>query len=679
VKKPRIVRRQDIRFKKSLLRFTLTFSIVFLLGLSTRYFIHNYDFKSQLISEIQIPENYSLNIDQIRPQFHRGFWPVVGLSINRFEFVDNRCPTQSIGFQDVLIQARIWPLLLGQLELFRADIDDLELNLSKSCSVKEVINQSPQDVFAKGPPVDKGSMPLPSALKKDESAASPEWVQKLFSSFQSWNRSQWPQLLKVNRVQLNYLESLNKQVRLSGSLITRVRTADLELQFDVDQLFAGTSDYSFVTSQVRLMLSAEKVQLDIEGTVREGRVKALAQIMNDPTFTTQMNFEVTKIPLSALSHLVSLGADINYLWGTCSVILPSTPWTQWQTTPVDLGECGFDGPYGKVLVQNVEANLKKIDQFQLQVEHLVLDEILQDKRNVLLSGVFSQYGVLSGQLNFTRPQWNVEGVLSEAHFVFSNNNLRDIQKVSKIPFEFKGSQDKWEARIHDVVVDQGNFDGEIQFKSADKEETQGRVVIHQLRFHPRIYSLMLNAKPTDLRVYGKFSGNSSGLNNWSALMTASTLDSEYYQFHQIKVKGKGDAQGESIVQVSMGSGTLLKESPLVQWIRPTLLDDPWKKTAIHFNELSVRLGLRKDRSLYWKRGYIGMANGWQLSSEGTRDNQNNFKAWLQWDRPDRQFLRWEVDGPLFSGPWSPQTQWVQDWLSANPDFIEKNNIFIKGS
>ena len=84
--------------------------------------------------------------------------------------------------------------------------------------------------------------------------------------------------------------------------------------------------------------------------------------------------------------------------------------------------------------------------------------------------------------------------------------------------------------------------------------------------------------------------------------------------------------------------------------------------GLRFLKTEVFLGIEVTFSLN---------NGWQFSSKGSRDANKDIKSWVQWDRPDQKFLRWNFYGPLFKGVWVPQNSWLQSWLLKNPDFVKK--------
>lgn len=185
---------------------------------------------------------------------------------------------------------------------------------------------------------------------------------------------------------------------------------------------------------------------------------------------------------------------------------------------------------------------------------------------------------------------------------------------------------------------------------------------------------MLKSQPAQLRVYGKFEISDGKINEWSALLATPELKSEDYVFKNLKVKGEMKNQKTSRVQVNVSEGVLKKDTAFVSWIRPTHLDKDWQGENIAFRELSTRLNVFESRKVEWKRGYVRLKNGWQLSSEGHRTPNREVEAWLQWDRPnDRKYLRWNFQGPFFKGRWHPQTAWVLDWLENNPDFLKQHS------
>ncbi len=346
---------------------------------------------------------------------------------------------------------------------------------------------------------------------------------------------------------------------------------------------------------------------------------------------------------------------------------------------MSLGNCQIDGPYGEIQIKEFDSTFHKIEKLDMQVRNVVLDKVFENKRDLALSGVFASYGTLSGQLLYVDGDWRGQGFLENSEFIFSNNNLRDIQKVQKIPFEFSRVNNNTQALIGKMDLDEGRFEGEIRINQQKDGQTSGRIAIHKIQLHPRIYKLILNSQPAELRIYGKFNWAPQQRPQWSAMLATEELQSEFYDLKFLKVKGSSQENAEARIKVTISEGAIKPKGPFLDWIEPTYLETEFSKDTIEFTELSTHLTIYDNRELAWNRGYVRLENGWQLSSEGKRDASKQVAAWLQWDRPDQKYLRWSYIGTFFKGSWVPETEWVKSWLNENPDFLKDHESVVYAS
>ena len=182
---------------------------------------------------------------------------------------------------------------------------------------------------------------------------------------------------------------------------------------------------------------------------------------------------------------------------------------------------------------------------------------------------------------------------------------------------------------------------------------------------------MVLSQPFNLSFYGKLKIEDKKLTDWSGLAAAKNIKGDKYNFSALKMEGQMKDDGSSILKAYSPAGEFSKDAEVIRWIEPTNLGQEWAEGIYKFREFSVKIEVYPDKSMSWKRGYARLENGWQLSSEGTL-NENKLTAfWLQWDKPNQQFMNWTHPGPFLSEGWVPQTPWVREWLAKNPDFLSK--------
>ncbi len=693
----RPVRKQDIHFKQSLFRFTLSFILVCVVGLFTRVFLHNYPLKQKLLEKIEVPARYQLKMDDAAFSFRSGFIPVIAVTVNRFDLQEKDCSLRKLGAQNLMLRVDPWGLLFGELKLGRIDLEYLEVTGTENCdletepeedeinsdakagpknSAKASLQEDPKSTVESGG--DGKDKSLLSRLQKSTGKILPkEPVSRLFSDIESIAKTAPFRNLVVEEFQVNYQTKGAAPWSVEGEIRLELKKEWVAV-LEVDKIRYASRDLSFLKSRWKALLSPDKIHLRTESSVREGDLLAQVRIENDADLSTHVTGRLRRIPLSAVTSAFLGDVEFSYLWANCEFEANGS-WQKILQKKVSLGNCQIDGPYGEIQIKEFESTFNRIEKLDMQVRNVVLDKVFENKRDLALSGVFSSYGILSGQLLYVDGDWRGSGFLENSEFIFSNNNLRDIQKVKKIPFEFSRVKKNTQALIGKMELDGGLFEGEIRINQQQDGQTSGRIAIHKIQLHPRIYKLILNSQPTELRIYGKFNWAPRQLPQWSAMLATEELQSEYYDLKFLKVKGNSQENAEARVKVTISEGVIKPKGPFLDWIEPTYLEANFPEDSIGFTELSTHLTIYDNREVAWNRGYVRLSNGWQLSSEGKRDSSKQVAAWLQWDRPDRKYLRWNYIGSFFNGNWVPETDWVKRWLSENPDFLKDHESVVYAS
>ncbi len=655
--------KKEIRFKKSLFRFLVSLGLVFVLGLVARFSLQSIPLEEKILSEIKVPEGFEFKLDQPEIRFRSGLLPVIGLWVNRVEVFRPQCPLRKLTAQNLLLRLDPWSLLLGQVQPGRLGVDFVEASYSKKCPGQKTVAESSSK------PITPASS-NPVEVRKGK-RLPPEWLENLFSEVGQALQTQPLKSVLVDQIKVIYFKKFDEPVRMEGSLYAHVGKK-LFLNLNLKEFAYEKKQLNFLSSRLAAEVDASMLALRVLSKVREGKVTLDLEVKNEQAKPASVKIKLDKIPVSALASGFFPHKEIRYLWISCEAGSESS-WETLLNRKLELGECKMDGPYGEVAVHELDTSLSRMNRAKLEVKNVQLDKIFDNKRDLYFSGVFSEYGIKSGDVNFDSGQFEISGQLKNSSFIFSNNNLRDIQKIENIPFKIHADKHNASFEVRDVKIDKGQFEGELVVEKLG-DDINGRVAVHRLRLDPKIYKLMIRSKPSDLKAYGKFVANTrEGIQNWSVILGTPHLESEYYEFRNLKVKAEGEKQGLAKVKLTVGEGALNQSSPLFTWLAPTLLEKEWAAEKIGFKELSTFLDIGDDRSVKWSRGYISLANGWQLSTEGVREAGRKVTAWLQWDRPDRRYLRWDYEGSFFKGRWVPKTEWVKSWLLANPKFLEKHS------
>ncbi|NQZ18818.1 MAG: hypothetical protein HRT44_06115 [Bdellovibrionales bacterium] len=663
--KPQRDIKREISFKKSLFRFSAAFVVVLISGLIARAYIHRIDLQSYIPEDLVETEKYLLTINEPALRFSKGWWPIVGVFSSRVEWKDRACPSRRIVAQDLFVVLDFMSLLKGELKPGRVDISHVDMTTPSRCdlaSAKEISGSSTQSVS-------KPKKPL--SISKEIKESYPKEAFSLIDKIQSYDF--FPKL-NVDDFDFKLLKSYQEELELKGSLALS-RTSEVKLSIQVEEFYYRSRELPLRKSLVQFKASGEKVSFEIDSAVREGKFGFKAEMNKDEGFNSLAQIKIEKLPLSPFAFLLFDKSQVRYLWLNC-VAEVTGPWGQIQDLPILLQGCELDGPYGTAKVHKSKLNLRKLSELEVEFNQFKVDEILKSKREAYFSGVFSKYGQFSSLYTFENGHWTLKGFLDDSEIIFSRNNLRDIQKIVKLPFEVKGYKEDWKILFDKIELQDGQLEGNLEVRFDDGvKKAQGKLSIHKLLLNPKIYKLMILGQPVPLTFYGKIEIEDRKLSEWSALVTAKDIKGDDYQFSALKIEAQGQKDEFAELKILGPQGKVSPQSELIQWIQPTSLAETWADKDYEFKEFSVRLKVDASKNVNWERGYLKLNNGWQLSSEGKLlANSTELEAWLQWDKPNRNYLKWEHNGSFLKEGWEPKTQWVQDWLKENPEYVQKNEV-----
>lgn len=656
--------KKEISFKASLFRFTTLFVIVLISGLITNVYISRIDLKKHIPQEYFESEEFELSVDDPQISFKKGLFPVVGVMTPRVEWKDKKCPSRRVMGQNIFVILDFFSLLKGQVKPGKIDIGFVEVATPISCDeTQPAVEIAEVEKTKEVTPADKAKELLNKNLKDKQ-------LEKFFIQVQKLEAIKTLPIVDIKKFVVKLFEGYKEDAVFKGEFYFK-RSANLMAKVVLSQAIVKGHDLPLRNAKVEFHAGLDHARLKIFSNIREGQWNFQGLVSNTSGYKVEMNSQITKLPLSTFSPLFFDKTQVSYLWLDCGFQVEA-PWAHVLEKNFSLSKCDLTGPYGSAKVIHSDLNLRKVHAVEIELNKIQVDNIIKSKRDAYFSGVFSHYGSVSSLFKFNEGRWIFDGLFEGSELIFSRNNLRDIQKVQKFPFQVKGDRDNWEVLFKDILLDEGEFKGEIvvQFKDGVKN-AQGKMAIHKLELNPKIYKLMVLSQPFALSFYGKLKIEDKKLTDWSGLAAAKNIKGENYNFSALKIDGKMGEEGDSLLRIYAPSGEFTKNAEIIRWIEPTHLGQDWGAGPYKFREFSTKLEVTSNKVTRWKRGYARLENGWQLSSEGVLNENKLTEFWLQWDKPNQQFLKWTHPGPFLAGGWAPQTPWVKDWIGKNPEFLSK--------
>ena len=717
--KPVSFEKEKVSLKGAFSRFVFLTGLCLVLGLITRYFIESYPLRKVLLEKLQWEGSYELEIQNPHFQFRKGLTPVLAFGLDKLELKKRECSMESWIARDLLVVLSPLSFLFGEFRPKKIYVGALQIVQARSCffpktltppetenqggaghkeeelSVSEVLDfhekwnsntKALKNFWEKTEDRELGDLfsrilknrifdvlKLKKSLSVEFQEMEYKWIQDLNNQivFRSgfsiqFNPSRKPRTLK-------YLKESSDSKSLSSALKFR---ENLQILVDLNQLEIKNKKI-FVKSDIELLLGESGFQMTMDMALREGQVKmdGLLDARGSPKIS--LNFQVKQLPISTMDDFIK--PSLSYLWLNCRGQLSSF-WKDLDKKRIDFDECGLKGPHGNLIFYDIYANLFSIKQTKIKVDRLDLDKVLKDKKSFQLSGVFDSYGVLSAQGRSSQGDsgghFQFDGFLENSQIVFSKNQFRELQRIAKTSFQIKRDKRKWLARVTDINIDKGNFDGEIRFEiDLEAGWVSGILEIPILQLSPAIYRLMLSADPAPLEFSGNFFWSNGFVEDWRFDLSTPHLKSKDYELKNPKVQceGIGKDASTALVKISVDEGFFSQNSSWGRWLDVSTLGRVWTTEPVNFSKFFLSLKIFKDKSCEWENWRFKLKNsGWSFSSEGSKNPEKRMRADIRWFQPNKPALSWVYEGRLFEGQWSTKKSWIIKWLRGNRDFFKKH-------
>ena len=657
---------REVSVKLSIIVFSLTLLVSVILGLSLRHWIYSNPLAEIIAAKLEENKDYPMQVENVQFQFRKGWLPALAISAQTFAVHEAACPARRLLAKRVFISLNLIKLFEGHVVPKKVLVSSLVATMAKSCQPSAKVEEATSEKKAPQIQIKKGKKSKGSILTQQVAENVFKEYQKVFESIQI-------PVVKIKEFQFLVIDEKGTDFKVSGRMDFRTQGQQLAINIYPNKIWVKEKPLPVNQGLLSLSLNESKIGLHFDILIREGRLNLSGAILNDPVNTTQISVDFIKIPISAMTNFLLKNVQFQYLWANCQLSL-SGAFSTISKNEFSLDNCELNGPYGTARVKSSKMTLEKVKLLTVEFDKMDLDKVFKSKRDLYMSGIFSSYGVFSAVLFLDeKKNWNLDGNLLNSELLFSRNNFRELQKIPRMPFQISGSEEKITFDIKDVEIDEGRFDGQIGM-SFSEDKTQGRVkvALNSFALKPKIYKLMFGGSEAAFSIFGNIKIDKSRLVEWSGVVAAEKVVGKDFELSGAKIElGKKEGRDAGL-RASIQKGFFAQKAAFVQWVSSTTLENQWGPGAYDFKEFSVKVSLPKKNHWIWKRAYARLDNGWQISSEGELKGKFDLAGWLQWDIPEKQFLRWDYNGTWQKGKWSPQQPWMKTWLKSNPEFISDN-------
>ena len=327
----------------------------------------------------------------------------------------------------------------------------------------------------------------------------------------------------------------------------------------------------------------------------------------------------------------------------------------WQKMPLSLNDVRIEGDFGEIEVEEFQASHLKPFLFkplQARLKNLKADRFLEFLKQPRRLNFLGELGEFNGRLELVSDQeMRLIGRHTGLEFIFSNRGKRQIQKLTSFDGEIKLQQNKWDLTTTDIVLEQGQFDGDLKVTAdRDLKKINLQMKSENLTLAGPVQRLMtgLDQKAT-FKSQVQIQWQDGKLNSLSGFIRSPELTVDQLSFEKLnsqfemknnKLGIQISAQNFQVQPPSVAYHLLAKITGVAE-------------SAFKFKQLSGHFELMPDDSFYWNNLTAQLGEkSLKISSEGHWDTQGLLSGkilFLRKSSPSKWILLGHRDEPQLEG------------------------------
>ena len=303
---------QDIQFRRSLFRFSLAFFLVLVAGGVGRSALNRIPLTDYFKESLQSPLREELNIYKPHFVFQWGILPIIGVKINRVEWVQNDCADNKISLQNGVFALSWLKLIQGEWFVSQGQWEFIDLSYVKGCGESVAMEESEIKKTAESSSIAGRSVSSSSVSKKIKSQ-----LKTLFDGSLSALDQVPIGKMSAESVRILYREK-EESFKAEGSAQARFKQAK-RVRFDFETLSIDQKKIDFVKSKLEVELGSQRFWGKLTSKIREGVATFEFIVDNNKDYTATANFQLKKVPVSPVTRFINEELNLNYLWLTCEL------------------------------------------------------------------------------------------------------------------------------------------------------------------------------------------------------------------------------------------------------------------------------------------------------------------------------------------------------------------------
>lgn len=296
--------------------------------------------------------------------------------------------------------------------------------------------------------------------------------------------------------------------------------------------------------QAQVQGQEDNLELKFNSAVKEGQAKGVAQF-DLVQGQLQSELDIQHWPLQHLVDQARVwGAKTSFApkstWFTCRVKSVSA-WAQIKSALLDFDNCSISGSLGTVQLEDLKFRadaIEKFSPFRVVVEKLDLRQLTQSLGHEGLSGVLTEFGWLSGNLDIKGlHDLSWKGQLNDAVLQFSSGGRRVYQKITTSALDLQLKDEKLTGLLQKFVLDRGQITGRIQI-DLDQNIRNGFLLVQlpNVELNPEVQNTMIDGQFSGLSLQGRVAIEQGQIQSWVGDVSADKIQTRYLAAQGIKVK-----------------------------------------------------------------------------------------------------------------------------------------------
>ena len=613
----------------------------------------------------------SIHFDSAELSLARGSLPQLAVVLRHLEVAPAPLchPEPSVKMGSLRIPVRITSLFSSHIAVGVVSAADIFVDLDGlkvRCS--ETARQAPTPLEAARSPASEEISDTPAFAK---APAKPWWgpeqlraVQNLVSGFDFSE----VEVVFENKIKKIYLESF-LATSDPGEKAIHLKTA---VRIPEEMTFGEKLPPLKISGEVE----ADAAQMVVKAVLSEGSLESHATLKPAPEgqIEVEARAAVKSVPLSTTVPLLTKAGIIKnsfrprFLWLGCQVSVHGLFQGLLKKNPLKLEQCEVQGEGARIYLDSaIRGPDGSWEPFAVELSNVSVARMLETFGASGPDGVVAEYGRLNGRIH-VRAQNDAEfqGAISDMELLFSNRNIRTLQKITSLETKIKLQGERIIGAIDQVGLAGGDFKGRIDF-DVSHSPTRGEVTarIESLRLGDAVQKLMFTGTVANISGEGGASIRDGHPSDVRGSFTLHDLESPGYKVHESSLQigvASSAAHALSGLNIFLKSPEVLvsTSSPLGEAISPLLMhrdsatgtdDQNAAQTGnwIRASDIQIHGVIPEEGGLHWEHARAGLEKGRvRLASSGAFDRDSDISAWLTAESAVGLLKthRWAVSGSL---------------------------------